>query len=165
MADTQKVVKAEVVYTPTPAPKNSNRTWWIIGGTLAGLAVIAMICGMVWGMTHRTAFVDGRFDGPMMQSNFEDSRSGRGGMRGGGGMMGDRDTISSDSTRVSGVVTAINGSTLTVAGNGTTKQVTTNDSTTYYGAAQPVKVNDSIMITGTTSGDTFTAGRIVIQRQ
>jgi hypothetical protein len=164
MADTQKVVKAEVVNTPTPAPapQNNNRTWWIIGGALA---VVAMICGMAWGMAHRTAFVDGRFDGPMMQSNFSDSRFDRDGMRGGGGMMGDRDAISSDSTRVSGVVTAINGSTLTVAGNGTTKQVTTNDSTTYYGAAQPVKVNDSIMITGTTSGDTFTAGRIVIQRQ
>ena len=66
---------------------------------------------------------------------------------------------------MSGVVTAVDGSIITVAGNGTTTKVTTTDSTTYTGDDKPAAVNDTIMVVGTTSGDTFTATRISLQRQ
>ena len=56
----------------------------------------------------------------MMGHHRLDDRSGRGSIRGSGGIMGDN--LASDSTRVTGVVTAIDGTTLTVAGGGVTKK-------------------------------------------
>lgn len=164
MANEPKVeIDAEQAASAKIAPHHRH-SWWLIGGVLAGIAIIALVCGMTWGMARRASLADIRFDDSMMMGHHRlDDRSGRGSIRGSGGIMGDN--LASDSTRVTGVVTAIDGTTLTVAGGGVTKKVTTNDSTSYFGAAQPVKVNDTVMITGTTSGDTFAAGRIVIQRQ
>ena len=165
MATEEKLTKETNVIDKSVPTVQSPRTWWIIGGTLAGLAGIALIVGVVWGVTHRGAMMNARFDDDQYGPRITDNRGfDRGGMGREGMMMGGQGSTDS-STRVFGVVTAVDGSTLTVAGNGTTKKVVINDSTQYYGAAQPVKVNDSVTITGATSGDTFTAGRIVIQRQ
>lgn len=63
--------------------------------------------------------------------------------------------------QVSGVVTAVNGSTFTVASNGATKDVITNSSTQYEGG-DSVKVNDSVLVQGSTSNNQFTADTVVI---
>lgn len=68
--------------------------------------------------------------------------------------------LNSDS-RAAGVVTAVNGDKFTVASNGATKDVTTNSSTQYEGG-DSVKVNDTVLVTGATSGGQFTADRILI---
>ncbi len=91
-------------------------------------------------------------------------------MAGPHGMMGARggmqDETGMDSTdRIAGVVTAVNGDTITVAGNGKTSKVTVTSTTTYGGAAKPAVVNDSILAFGTTSGDTFTATSVRLSRQ
>lgn len=63
--------------------------------------------------------------------------------------------------RVVGTVTAVDGSSFTVAGDGSTTKVTTDDSTRYtYG--NQVKVNDTVMVLGNTSGGTLKADRVVI---
>jgi hypothetical protein len=70
-------------------------------------------------------------------------------------------TTSNGETRLSGVVTAVNGSSFTVAGSGATNNVTTNSSTQYQSGNQ-VKVNDTLLVTGTSSNGTLTATHIVI---
>ena len=64
-------------------------------------------------------------------------------------------------TRTTGVVTAVNGSSFTLAGNGATTNVTTNGSTQYQNG-NTVKVNDTVMVVGTTSNNTLTATSVVI---
>ena len=134
--------------------------WWVLG-TLVTVCVLMMIAGAMRHFWQQRALTNSNFGPGMGRMIDRFDRDGRGGAFG-GGMMGG---TTNNSTMVSGVVTAIDGATLTVAGNGTTKAVTTNDTTEYFGAAQPVKVNDSVRITGTTSGDAFTATRVMIQRQ
>lgn len=80
------------------------------------------------------------------------------------GDLGDTDT-NSDRTVVSGVVTAVDGSTLTVAGNGTTTKVVVNDDTTYRGSSKPAAINDTIRVVGTTSNDTVTATTVYLSRR
>jgi hypothetical protein len=136
--------------------------WWVLG-TLAGVLVLMLIAGAVrHHMWQQRSLTTTDFRPGQSHTGNRYDREGRGGAFG-GGMMGG---TTNNSTMVSGVITAIDGATLTVAGNGTTKAVITNDDTTeYFGAAQPVKVNDSVRITGTTSGDAFTATRVMIHRQ
>lgn len=155
MATDPKDVKATTVEQPNTS-RRPTRTWWIIGGVTAGLAVIGLICALAWGKAHHVSVGDGGFERRFGYDRRDPDRLERGMTR---------DSYASDSSHVSGVVTAINGTSLTIAGNGTTRQITTTGTTTYYGAAQPVKVNDSVTISGTTSGDTFTANRIMIRRQ
>ncbi len=84
------------------------------------------------------------------------------------GMMGgryDSDADASD-TRVAGVVTAVSGNTITVAGNGTTTKVEVSDNTTYYGDSEPAKVNDSIVAFGAkNSSDVLIASSVRLSRQ
>jgi hypothetical protein len=63
--------------------------------------------------------------------------------------------------RLHGTVTAVNGSGFTVAGNGAVTQVQTSSSTQYHGGNQ-VKVNDTVVASGTTSDGSFQATDIVI---
>ena len=161
MADKKEVVetKEKSVDKSNAAPVAQsgmqNPLWWVLG-TLLAVVFIILLAG-----AFRQAFyfggMDGRYDNNHM--GFNTVRSDRGGMR--GGMMHD----DNDNSRITGVITAIDGSTLTVAGEGTTKKVTTNDSTEYYGAAQPVKVNDTVRIMGSTTGDSFSASKVMISRQ
>jgi hypothetical protein len=58
-------------------------------------------------------------------------------------------------TMVHGTVTEISDTSMVIIGNGVSKKITLNTSTTY-GDKKP-SVNDSVMAHGTTSGDTFTA--------
>jgi hypothetical protein len=91
----------------------------------------------------------------------------RSGMRGGGfGMMGnDASGSTSSNTRLNGVVTAVEGSTLTVAGSGTTVTVKVTDTTTYTGSSKPAAVNDTIIAFGSTTDGVFTATSVRLIRQ
>jgi len=60
-------------------------------------------------------------------------------------------------TRLTGVVTQVNGDSFTIAGNGTTKTIKTNADTSYNSTDKKVSVNDSVIVTGTDSNGTFTA--------
>lgn len=150
---TKPVVTKESLEQPTPS-KPISPLWWIFG-TLLFVVILIFILGAVKHAMYAYQYdtyrdmrnghmYDRSFDRGDMRESLRDSRS---------------------SSLVSGVVTAIDGNMLTVAGSGTTKQVKTTDTTEYYGAAQPVKVNDSVRVMGTTEGDTFTATRVMISRQ
>lgn len=87
-----------------------------------------------------------------------------------GGMMGGRmrsfdSNYANSTSRVTGVVTAVSGDSITVAGEGTTTKVVVSSDTTYVGSSQPAAVNDTIVVTGTKSGDTFTAATVRLIRQ
>ena len=68
---------------------------------------------------------------------------------------------SNSQNAVSGVVTNVNGSSFTVASNGSTQQVPTNSLTQYQGGNQ-VKVNDTVVVYGAITNNTFTATQIII---
>jgi len=68
---------------------------------------------------------------------------------------------SSNSANISGVVTAVNGTSFTVAGNGATNTVQTNSNTQYVNASK-VAVNDSVVISGSINNGTFTASQVVV---
>lgn len=74
--------------------------------------------------------------------------------------------LAAGKSRLSGVVAAVSGSTITVAGNGQSTQVSVDDNTTYAGATKPAAVNDNITVTGTAgSNTTFTATAVRLVRQ
>lgn len=85
----------------------------------------------------------------------------------GGGGMGFRQrefigqAVTTNQIEVGGVVTAVNGQSFTLAGNGTTNTVQTNSSTQFVGASK-VSVNDSVVAVGTTNNDTFMATQVVV---
>ncbi len=60
-----------------------------------------------------------------------------------------------------GVVTAKNGNLITVIGNGTTNNVTTNSSTQYIGG-NSVAINDTVIVVGEYNNNTFIAQTIEI---
>lgn len=159
MAEQKEVVETTTKSSTTPKSSDVATTntvsplWWVLG-TLVVVTLVIFTAGATRQLLSQR-------DNSRADHNFGFGMDDRHMMR--GGMM--HDDLASDDSHVGGVVTNISGSTLTIAGNGTTKKVTVNDSTEYYGAAQPVKINDSVQIIGTTSNDTFTASRIMISRQ
>jgi hypothetical protein len=71
-------------------------------------------------------------------------------------------TDGSTITRLTGVVTQVNGDSFTIAGNGTTKTIKTDSNTSYNTTDKKVSVNDSVIVTGTDSNGTFTATTVSI---
>lgn len=65
---------------------------------------------------------------------------------------------------LTGVVTAVNSDNIVIAGNGKTTTIATNSSTTYDNDTKPA-VNDTVVVTGTTSGATITATDIAVNNQ
>lgn len=161
--ESQPAIEAEAKRT---LPKLSTG-WWAVIAALTFFAVLGLCAAgsaAVHMATDRSTRIMVRTDegrGFMTQGNGSGLRTG--GMMGGRGDFEDSTTAST--TRVNGVVTAVDGSTITVAGNGTTTKVVVDGSTTYIGDDKPAAVNDTIMAMGTKSGDTFTATRVVLQRQ
>ena len=82
-------------------------------------------------------------------------------MRRGGEFMGGQQGMNAGQNHIRGVVTAVNGSTITVAGNGATNDVETNTSTQYQNGSS-VKVNDSVLVFGNINSGKFTATQIVV---
>jgi hypothetical protein len=70
-------------------------------------------------------------------------------------------TTNTTYTQTEGVVTAVNGDSITVAGGGKTQTIKTNSSTTYADDVKPV-VNDTVVVVGTKDGDTITATQISV---
>ena len=82
-------------------------------------------------------------------------------MRGGFGGPDDSASQLANQSRLVGVVTAVNGDVITIAGGGSTNTVTTN-STTQYTNGSKAAVNDTVMVLGTTNNGTFTATQVTI---
>ena len=139
------------------APHNINHHDWSISNTplLIVIAVMAalILLGGGFAIGNRSSSMNG--PGPIF---------GQAGLfaRKSGGMGAHRHGfLNNSSTRVSGVVTAVNGTHFTVASQGSTKDVETNSSTQYVDGSS-VAVNDSVVASGTTTGSQFTADRVVI---
>lgn len=77
------------------------------------------------------------------------------------GMRMGRRFANPNESRIQGVVTAVNGSTLTVSGGGATNTVTVSGSTQYTNGTKAA-VNDSVVVFGTVNNGSFTASRIVL---
>lgn len=98
----------------------------------------------------------------MNSSSYMQSRDGTAGEAPARRLMGTGDRVDS-STRVSGVVTAVNGDDITVAGNGKTTTIKSS-STTIRGTSTTVAVNDTaVSIAGETTNGVFTASTITIR--
>jgi len=145
--------------------------WWVLIAVFAFFALLGVFAigsAAVHMASNRATRAVGIYgeQGVIVQNDGNGFRTG--GMMGGRRYLDDTSTTTTTTTtttRLSGVVTAVDGSMITVAGNGTTNKVIVNDSTTYTGSTKPAAVNDTIIAVGTTSGDTFTATRVVLQRQ
>lgn len=167
-------VKATEVKQDVPAAKSwvksnmSLLTMVVLTLVFLGLLVTAFLVGRHSGnrldsddgfRTRRVAMNRGEFGtgtGGMPDAGM------RGGMMGGPGMM---DSDFKSSSRVMGVVIAVDGDTITVAGNGTTKTIKVTSDTNYTGDDKPAKVNDSIMAVGTASENVLTATSVRLIRQ
>lgn len=65
-----------------------------------------------------------------------------------------------------GVITAINGDTITVSGGGKQVTVKKTDSTTVSGDETSIAVNDTVAVVGATNSDgTITATRIIVRNE
>ena len=174
MADSvQEPDKAEPVVTPVKTVKTWRQVpiWgWVVGAIVLFLAIVGMAAACFSVLNHGSNRLIMTSRSGMMQRGFNNGQgqfSTGTGMRSGfgGRMMGGTGTIDS-STRVAGVITAVDGTTLTVAGDGTTTKVVVNDSTTYAGSSKPAAVNDTIVALGTKASDgTFTATSVRLSRQ
>ena len=69
--------------------------------------------------------------------------------------------MANTANHVQGTVTAVGDGTITVAGSGKSKTVAVNDKTVYRADKKPA-VNDTVLIFGSTSGETFTAKNITV---
>jgi len=134
---------------PTEIHNVRDRRSWIIP-TLLGLIAIFLL-----GLLAQGAHREGRFGDDMVGKGFQTMRAPRN-----GGMMGGS-RYNTGQSSIRGVVTAVNGSTFTVAGNGATNDVETTSSTQYRNGSQ-VKVNDSVVAFGSTNSGKFTATQVVI---
>lgn len=175
-ADDQVVDKApdktkteNIGAAPKPAiPKMSAGKWALVALVVffAALGLCASTMAAVRLATHRLdrdGLTVARFStsGPRLSGDQDleagDMMGGR--MRNFGG------NYANSASRVTGVVTAVSGDSITVAGDGTTTKVVVSSDTTYVGSSQPAAVNDTIVVTGTKSGDTFTAATVRLIRQ
>jgi hypothetical protein len=168
MAEDKKIesnneVKVTEVKKPQPIVREwvSGRRSWVSMIVLAAV-FLGLLCGAyaLGKNSDDRAGRSDRFGAPTMMQDRRDYRSGpRGGMMGGA-------TNAADSTRVMGVVTAVDGDTVTVSGGGTTTKVVVNDSTTYTGSDKPAKVNDTIMAAGARQSDgSLLASTVRLSRQ
>lgn len=170
MAETKNEVISSEVKKAQPGEKrfNIDSKSLVIFVLLAAVFFSLLCAAFVLGKRadDRTDLNAPRFDSGRMMMR-DDSGGRNGGMR--GGMMGDStdsNESATTSTRVMGVVTAVDGDTITVAGNGATTKVTVSDNTTYSGDEKPAKVNDTIMAFGARdSGDNLVASTVRLTRQ
>lgn len=160
MAENEKKVEktvSEKQHVTDAAQSADRKKWMTIAGFVAIGAVIALLlCGIVGAVRHN---IDGAGYGTMRGGMMQDRRGpgdNDGDRRGGMMMRGGYDS----NTMVHGVVSAVSDTEMTVVGNGVAKKVALPSSTTY-GANKP-KVNDTVAVRGTTSGETFTATSVQV---
>jgi len=152
----EKISETKDKPEPVPAPAPSRgayyrqRPWHF---SVLGILIVVLVLLLVGSVFHNrhesTVFGNpgGRTFNVMGGGQGHRFRGGAGGLN--------------SQNRISGVVTAVNGSSFTLAGQGSSTQVQTDSSTQYQGGNQ-VKVNDSVIAFGTTSNGTFTATEVAI---
>jgi hypothetical protein len=147
------------------APQPVSRKTWIIVSSVVGGLVLLIVVSMALAMFGLRAmhYDNDRFIGGERPAAINEQF---------GQMRGDRmgamgyATVQSNTSRINGVVTKIDGSMLTVAGYGTTSTVKTTDTTTFYGSATNVGVNDTVTVLATKASDgSLTATSVGISRQ
>ncbi len=151
----------------SPPPKRffDMPSWAIV--LVASAGFLLMMSGLLAAVGVFKALTHTSRQQPTINSTERSLRSGDGWSTGYRGWIrgGDGTDDSSDKTVVGGVVTAVDSSTITVAGEGSTTKVTVNDDTTYRGSSKPAAVNDTIRVVGTKSGDTVTATTVYLSRR
>lgn len=168
-------VKTTEVKKTVPSEKRwwSNRPAWLPVVLLTFVFLALLWTAFSLGRHSQDRFDrDDRVRAGMMQNGSNSPRSMRGGMMDDdfngprGRFNNGTGTNTTSSTRVSGVVTAVDSNTLTVAGNGTTTKVTVNDNTAYTGSDKPAKVNDTIMAFGARdASNNLVASTVRLSRQ
>lgn len=148
-------VKEQITPASKPRAKSRNitinRTVLIACGATAIVALlIGTTIGLVLGKNGQLDDDRSRMIRPLQSNGMMDGLQ-QNAFRHQGG-----DGQSQQSNRLTGVVTAVNGSTLTVAGNGSAHSVTTNSSTQWLGNISAA-VNDTVMIEYSGSGSDLTA--------
>lgn len=142
-------------------PKGASKEPWSRGSRMVGIAVAAVLlmCLLV-SVFMLGSHSDGRF-GEYGYHHSEKAMSARGGSHKNNvdqnsrygsreGEILDTKAGTASTARVRGVVTAISGDNITVAGDGKTSTVVVTSSTTYSGANKPAQVNDTIFASGST---------------
>ncbi len=154
----EKVVKEAPVERPVQRNyfSTSNQRGVLYGLLVFVALLIVFAAGAAAANHHRAAFRTASFAGGPGTAYAGPMRGGheRGFMTGG-------KFDSNGQSRVMGVVTSVNGSSFTLAGNGSTTNVTTNSSTQYQGG-NSVKQNDTVLVRGTSSSGNITAAQVVI---
>jgi hypothetical protein len=150
MAENKTVKQESSEYKTAESSAWHKRSSWLVPGLLI-VIILLLIAGMSsgWNRHDRPAMVGLRTGGAFIG-------------HGEGGRFSTRGPIEgSNQSRLMGVVTSLNGTNFTIAGGGSTNDITTNSSTQYENASS-VKVNDSVLILGTTTSGTFTASQVII---
>lgn len=140
----------------------SQPPWPLIAvGVIATVLIVAVVA-VGWlqlESLHRTTRVASRYGMQQNDTNFGNNGN-QGGYYGSGGSMRGRTTRPT----LSGVVTAVTDSTVTVSGNGKQVTVDKTSSTAVSGDSTTIAVNDTVLVYGTTASDgTVTATRIVVR--
>lgn len=134
----------------------------IVVGVIATVLIIAVVA-VGWlqlESLHRTTRVASRYGMQQNDPNFGTNSGNQGGYYCSGGSMRGRMTRPT----LTGVVTAVTDSTVTVSGNGKQVTVDKTSSTTVSGDSTTIAVNDTVLVYGTTASDgTVTATRIVVR--
>ena len=153
---TEKSVEQITNTKASKADSSRKAKLLLIGGGVVLGALIVLLVVLAAVVIKGAKYSDGDHGPHVMRSH--------GGMkmdRSGDGMRGKKMRGGYDSnTMVHGTVTEVSDTEITVVGNGISKKVAVNASTTY-GDKKP-SANDSVMIRGTTSGDTFTATSVKV---
>jgi hypothetical protein len=134
-----------------PLPKHDH-TLLIVSVGLALVVVLFVGIGLgAWGRNQRAVMrsvsIAGGFPGPKVVSSYV-----------GGAGVG---PVVNSADSVSGTVTTLNGSSFTVAGYGSSTNVQT-DSSTQYRYGDSVKVDDTVVVYGTTNNGTLSASLVSI---
>ncbi|HET9721825.1 MAG TPA: DUF5666 domain-containing protein [Candidatus Saccharimonadales bacterium] len=143
MAQNSQPINQEPVYAHHPHQKS-----WLMPTLIVVIIVLFLALIFSWAVMGRHGY-----------ARFAPRSGGAHGHK-----VGDRRLLggnSANQSRLRGVVTAVNSNSFTLAGGGATNTVQTNGSTQYRNGSQ-VKVNDSVMVAGTTSNGTFTASVVAI---
>lgn len=162
----QKTEKKETI--SNPKDKQLWIVWVVIGGMLLLLGV-----GLLAAFVVRHYFPVYKTQPGIIQ--IEVDRDGFGGFRGGyrsieftssSSQSDGLNTTTTTTTYVSttGVVTAVDDSSITVAGAGKSQKIALNSDTDYSGDDKPA-VNDTVIITSTKDGDALTATNVRVLNQ
>ena len=175
MAEHEEIVKKdskkELIPVPPPKPeappKKPTPKWvlWVVVGVVALYAVFMLAAFM---LIHAFKDVDMSEFAPTDQQttewsshrpSFAHERSYTVQNSSSDGLT--TTTTNKTYTQTQGVVTAVNGDSIVVAGGGKTQTIKTNDATKYEDDTKPV-VNDTVVVVGTKDGDTITATQIAV---